>query len=118
MNHRFFLNGGVRLVGMKVRPWQRGSFWRFPLILGAFGAALPLCIYALCHWGWFFDAMSRSSNTLFFFCPPYLLSMAFDNMRAKDRIEVVIFLMSPANGVLYFLAGIPLAAFGKFINRF
>ena len=35
---------------------------------------------ALGHWGSFFDRMSRSSETIFFFCPPYFLSMAFDNM--------------------------------------
>jgi hypothetical protein len=106
------------MIFSKARPWRRSSFWWFPLICGAFGALLPFVIYALCHWPMAFDAISRGSETLFFFCPPYFLSMAFDHMQARNRIEVVALVMSPANAVLYFLVGIPLAAFRKFINRF
>jgi len=102
----------------KARPWQRGSFWRFPLFCCAFGALLPLIICALCFWPAAFDALSRRSETLLFFCPPYFLSMAFDHMRVRDQIGVVVLIMVPANAVLYFLVGVPLAAFGRFINRF
>jgi hypothetical protein len=99
------------------KPWQ-GSLWRFPLICCAFGALLTSAIYFLCDWAPASDAFSRGSNTLLFFCPPYFLSMAFDNMQSRDRIEVLMLIMSPANAVLYFLFGIPLAAFGRLINRF
>jgi hypothetical protein len=44
--------------------------------------------------------------------------MAFDHMRVRDQIGVVVLIMVPANAVLYFLVGVPLAAFGRFINRF
>jgi hypothetical protein len=102
----------------KAKPWQRGSFWWFPMICGAVGALVPPCIYGLGHRSWLFDEMSRNSGALLIFCPPYLLSMSFDYMQAKDRIETVTFIMSPANGVLYFFVGVLLKFFGKLINRF
>jgi hypothetical protein len=101
----------------KARPWQHGSFWRFPLALGAFGALLPPAIYLLCNWPAAAQAFSRHSELLFFFCPPYVLAWTFEGMEARFRIGVVIFLMSPSNAVLYFLGGSFVAFFGGFGNK-
>ena len=91
------------------RLWNFNPVLRLSAIFGAVGFLLPFLVYASCLWAPTFHFLEYHSAALFLICPPYILSIAFDHMAAPERMKTVTFVMAPANGVIYFVAGLALA---------
>jgi hypothetical protein len=80
------------------------------------GAALPFIFY-----GFWFTRLGpsieeRCQGLLLVLCPPYLGTMAFDHMSARDRIESIA-IFAAINAFLYSVVGLLIGVAREFMAR-